>query len=171
MSFDETKDGITTNIDTRRTALRYLGQGGAIGVFPGGTVSTAPKPFAHPMDPVWRGFTARMIARSGATVVPIFFDGHNSRLFQLASHMHATLRVALLIKEFRARVDAPVRLAIGNAIGPEELAPCGKDSRAMMDFLRARTYALSPRPMRTLAYGYEFEQRYKADRHGGGSVR
>jgi putative hemolysin len=38
-------------------------------------------------------------------VVPIFFDGHTSRLFQMASHLHYTLRMGLLIKEFRKRVD------------------------------------------------------------------
>lgn len=168
VSFDEMKDAVGTNIRTRKAALQFLAQGGAVGVFPGGTVSTAPKPFAQPMDPLWRGFTAKMIMRSRATVVPIFFDGHNSRLFQLASHMHANLRVALLIKEFGARVDAPVRLAVGKPILPDELALHAVDSRAMMDFLRAKTYALSPRPMQSLGYGYEFEKRYKGTTYGGG---
>ncbi len=45
-----------------------------------------------------------MIARSDATVVPVYFDGANSRLFQLASHLHNTLRMGLLIREFRARI-------------------------------------------------------------------
>ena len=53
------------------------------------------------MDPGWRNFTAKMIARSGATVVPVHFTGQNSRLFQLASHLHPTLRLGLLIKERR----------------------------------------------------------------------
>ena len=44
-----------------------------------------------------------MIAKSGATVVPMFFEGHTSRLFQVASHMHNTLRLGLLIKEFKKR--------------------------------------------------------------------
>ena len=99
ISFDDTKEATKLNIETRKTALRYLADGGAIGIFPGGTVSTAPKPFGQAMDPGWRAFTARMIAKSGATVVPVFFEGANSRLFQVASHLHATLRMALLIKE------------------------------------------------------------------------
>ena len=72
ISFDETKEALALNIATRKTALSYLGQGGAIGIFPGGTVSTAAKPFGQPMDPGWRSFTARMIAKSDATVVPVF---------------------------------------------------------------------------------------------------
>ncbi|MEO0358485.1 MAG: lysophospholipid acyltransferase family protein, partial [Pseudomonadota bacterium] len=116
ISFDETKDAMKLNLDTRKTALTYLDNGGAIGIFPGGTVSTAARPFARPMDPSWRSFTAKMIAKSNATVVPIYFDGANSRLFQLASHLHYTLRMALLIKEFRAKVDHPVRLVVGAPI-------------------------------------------------------
>lgn len=163
VSFDETREAQAQNIETRRTALDWLGGGGAIGIFPGGTVSTAPKPFAQPIDPVWRSFTARMIAKSGATVVPIYFDGHNSRMWQIASHLHYTLRMALLINEFRARVDEPVRVAIGKPIDPRMLAMHRADPRAMMDFLRQETYALSPKPLASTGYGFEFEDRYRAD--------
>ena len=105
VSFDETREAIAENLRTRKEALRYLGDGGAIGVFPGGTVSTSAKPFSAPLDPKWRSFTAKMISKSGAQVVPIYFEGANSRLFQIASHLHTTLRMALLIKEFKRIAD------------------------------------------------------------------
>jgi putative hemolysin len=161
ISFDSTKSAVETNVSTRRAALQYLGQGGAIGIFPGGTVATAPRPFGQPMDPKWRSFTAKMIVKSGATVVPIFFDGQNSRLFQIASHMHSTLRMALLIKEFKKRIDTPVRLGIGQPVCPNRIADFADDPRKLMDFLRAQTYALSPKPLKTLEYGFEFEDKYK----------
>ncbi|QEW19854.1 Acyltransferase [Marinibacterium anthonyi] len=162
ISFDETKEAVKTNIETRKEALRYLGDGGAIGIFPGGTVSTAAKPFSRPMDPGWRGFTARMVGKSNATVVPVFFEGSNSRLFQLASHIHYTLRMGLLIKEFHKRMDAPVRMVIGKPIGRDVLDPLAKDSKAMMDFLRKSTYELSPKPLRSYEYGFEFEEKHRA---------
>ncbi|MEX0365682.1 MAG: lysophospholipid acyltransferase family protein [Ruegeria sp.] len=162
ISFDETKEAMKLNIETRRTALDYLGQSGAIGIFPGGTVSTGATPFAHPMDPGWRGFTARMVAKSHATVVPVFFDGHTSRLFQIASHLHSTLRMGLLIKEFKKRVDTPVKVVIGEPIGRDILDPMRKDTRKMMDFLRKATYELSPEPLESYDYGYEFEERHRA---------
>jgi len=164
VSFDETKEAVRQNIETRQAALRYLAQGGAIGVFPGGTVATAARPFGRPMDPGWRGFTARMVTKSGAAVLPIFFEGHNSRLFQLASHLHYTLRMALLIKEFRARVDEPVRVVIGRPLPPEGIAAHARDTRALMDYLRAQTYALSPRPLNHADLGFEFEDRYRSDK-------
>ena len=161
ISFDETKEAVKLNLQTRTNALTYLGQGGAIGVFPGGTVSTSAKPFSRPMDPGWRNFTAKMIAKSDATVVPIYFSGHNSRLFQLASHMHSNLRLGLLIKEFHARIDEPVQLVVGEPIASTQLAPYKSDPKAMMEFLRKATYALSPTPLKSYALGYEFEEKYK----------
>ena len=161
ISFDETKEAVRQNLKTRADALSYLHSGGAIWIFPGGTVSTSAKPFGRPMDPVWRNFTARMILKSGATVVPVFFDGHNSRLFQLASHLHYTLRMALLIKEFRARVGGPVDLVIGKPIEPAQMARLSGDTSQLMEFLRAQTYALSPNPLKSLDYGKEFEDKYR----------
>ncbi|WP_170557475.1 lysophospholipid acyltransferase family protein [Ruegeria atlantica] len=162
ISFDETKEAMKQNIETRKTALKYLSEGGAIGIFPGGTVSTGLKPFSHPMDPGWRGFTARMVAKSEATVVPVFFDGHTSRLFQIASHLHNTLRMGLLIKEFKKRVDTPVKVVIGEPISRDVLDPLATDKRKMMDFLRKATYELSPKPLKSYDYGYEFEERHRA---------
>jgi putative hemolysin len=162
ISFDDTKEALQLNLKTRSDALSYLGQGGAIGVFPGGTVSTSAKPFSRPMDPGWRNFTSKMIAKSNATVVPIYFSGHNSRMFQLASHLHSNLRLGLLIKEFHARIDEPVQLVIGDPIASTQLAPLKSDPTAMMEYLRKATYALSPTPMKSYDKGYEFEAKYKS---------
>lgn len=161
ISFAETKEAMRLNIETRKTALSYLEDGGAIGIFPGGTVSTAAKPFSRPLDPRWRGFTARMVGKSNATVVPIYFDGRTSRLFQIASHMHNTLRMGLLIKEFKKCVDAPVKVVIGDPIGRDKLDPLAKDSRAMMEYLRRVTYELAPDIANPDALGYEFEAHHR----------
>lgn len=161
ISFDDTKEAARLNLKTRSEALRYLADGGAIGIFPGGTVSTAAKPFTQPIDPVWRSFTSKMVTRTGATVVPIFFEGSNSRLFQLASHLHYTLRVGLLIREFKARVGQPVRVVVGDPIDPAEIEARRNDARSMMAFLRKSTYELSPNPIPPGAMGFEFEAKYK----------
>ncbi len=93
--------------------------------------------------------------------MPVFIGGANSKHFQIASHLHRTLRLALLINEFRARVDEPVRVVIGSAIPTGILAKQRGVPKAMMDFLRRETYALSPEPFKSLDYGFEFEERYR----------
>lgn len=161
ISFEETKEAAKQNLATRNDALRYLGEGGAMGVFPGGTVSTSARPFSRPLDPQWRNFTSKMIAKSDAVVVPIYFEGSNSRLFQLASHLHTTLRMGLLVREFRARVGSDIRVVIGEPIARDQLDAHKSDPKSCMDFLRKATYDLSPKPLKSIDFGREFEARYK----------
>lgn len=156
VSFDDTKEAVKLNLQTRKASLDYLGQGGAIGIFPGGGVSTAAKPLARPLDPGWRSFTAKMVAKSDATVVPLFFEGANSRLWQIASHLHVTLRMALYINEFGKRVDTRVRVHVGDPIARAALEPRVKDPKSLMAFLREKTYELSPSPVAPGAVGFEF---------------
>lgn len=91
-----------------------------------------------------------------------FFDGHTSRLFQIASHLHFTLRMGLLIREFKKRIDTPVDMVVGRPIGRDILDPMATDSKVMMDFLRKATYELSPMPLKSDEYGFEFEDRRRA---------
>lgn len=144
ISFDENKEAMAQNIATRKAALAYLAEGGAVGIFPGGTVSTAEKPFGKPFDPHWKTFTAKMIAKSGATVVPVYFGGSNSRLFQIASHLNQTLRTALYISEFDAKVGAPLPVTVGNPFPAHEVRARANEPRELMRYLRQGTYALSP---------------------------
>ncbi|MFK7939037.1 MAG: lysophospholipid acyltransferase family protein [Roseovarius sp.] len=157
ISFKTTKEAVALNLATRKTALGYLEQGGAIGIFPGGGVATSARLFSKPMDPGWRAFTARMVSKSDAVVVPVFFEGQCSRLFQIASHLHMTLRAGLLIREFKARVDTPVRVHIGAVLGRDQLDPMRGDGKSLVAFLRAKTYELSPTLIDPASVGYKWD--------------
>ena len=157
INFDDSREAALQNIDTRKKALKYLKEGGCIGIFPGGTVSTALKPFGKAMDPSWKKFTARLISKSDANVVPIYFEGSNSRLFQIASHIHYNLRMALLIKEFKRRIDDKVKVVIGTKLQRSQLEDRMEDPNLMMAFLRHETYKLSMDPSQSFDFGFEFE--------------
>ena len=161
ISFKNTREAISLNLRTRKNAITHLSHGGAIGIFPGGTVSTSSKLFSQPADPTWRSFTAKMIFKSNALVVPIFFDGNTSRIFQLASHLHPNIRAGLLLREFKLRLDKPVRIVIGKPIPRCRMDLFKNDSRKIMDFLRLETYKLSPNKNQTFEYGYEFEHKHR----------
>lgn len=133
-------------------------------------MSTAAWMLSQPLDPVWRNFTAKMIAATGATVVPLFFVVTNSWLFQIASHLNASLRLGLLIREFRSRVDRPVPVVIGKPIDPAVLDALRHNPKGCMDFLRHQTYALFLRPIDANNLGHEFEAKHRV-RHGGGNFR
>ena len=76
-------------------------------------------------------------------MTPIFFDGQNSRLFQIASHLSLELRLALVFREVRRRMGKTLRVEIGETLTPEAIEQAGK-RRGLMEFLREQTYALAP---------------------------
>ena len=55
-----------------------------------------------------------------------------------------------------------MKVVVGKPIPREEIDAFRTDGKAMMDFLRLETYALSPKPLKSTAYGFEFEDRWKA---------
>lgn len=141
IDFAESREALATNLESRREALRELAEGGAVVVFPGGTVSTATPPFGRAVDPDWKPFTSKLIANARATVVPVFFEGQNSRLFQIASNVSQTLRESLLFKEIARRIGSDVPIRIGDAIPYERLEHI-RDRRSLIDHLRSITYEL-----------------------------
>ena len=104
VAFAPTREARETNVLSRRQAQDWLRGGHAIGIFPGGGVSTSEKPLKGPaVDLPWAPFTAKLLRMSKATVVPIYFVGQNSRLFQMASHTSLTLRLSLVFRETARR--------------------------------------------------------------------
>ena len=60
------------------------------------------------LDPAWHPFIAKLIVNTRATVVPVYFAGQNSRLFQIASHLNYTARLALLFRETARRIGSRI---------------------------------------------------------------
>ena len=85
-------------------------------------MATSAKLFSRPLDPFWKRFTSKLILKSDATVVPIFFEGSNSRLFQIASHMSYNLRMGLLIREFGKKVDGKIDCLLYTSPSPRDIS-------------------------------------------------
>lgn len=143
VDFSGTRAALEANIAMRRDAMDHIKSGGCIIVFPGGGVATTPR-FLDQMavDDEWKPFTAKLITHSGAHVTPIYFEGQNSRLFQLASHVSLELRLALVFREVKRRMGKPVPVEIGQTLSLDDLATAGK-RKDLMEFLREKTYAMA----------------------------
>jgi putative hemolysin len=119
-----------------------------IALFPSGVVASSETMFGPAIEQEWNVFTAKMIRRSGATVVPVFFPGSNSRLYQIANQISATLRQGLLLREIVVACRKPQAPVVGNPIDPTEIAARIKDPRLFMAWLREQTIALKDQPDR-----------------------
>ena len=94
------------------------------------------------VDLPWAPFTAKMIRMSKATVIPVYFTGQNSRLFQIASHLSLTLRLSLVFRETARRIGTDLKVRVGKPIPFEEIEHL-TDRDDMIRELRKQTYALA----------------------------
>lgn len=145
IDFAPTQAARETNLASRAAARAQLEGGGCLVVFPAGGVSTSPDRLGRlpAVDAPWQLFTAQLIQRTRAGVVPVRFFGQNSRLFQMASHVSQTLRLSLIFREVRRRMKRPLLVAIGAPIPFEEIAGT-KNRQELLGVLRERTYGLPP---------------------------
>lgn len=146
VDFREHREALETNLHTRAEARRHLAAGGAILIFPGGTVSTRTKLFnGQPAaDPAWKPFVSQLIQKSGAHVVPLFFEGENGWMFHAASHFSVTMRLALLFHEVHSQIGQNMRVQIGDVLTHEELKKHG-DRKRLAQYLRRLTYEIGGR--------------------------
>ena len=93
VDFRETRAAQATNLKTRDEAIRLLGEGTTIIVFPAGGVATAPTPFGRAVELPWKPFTARMVQAARASVLPVYFEGQCGPLFHLASQAEHDIEV------------------------------------------------------------------------------
>ncbi len=138
VDFRETREAMRTNIQTRQLAVERLQAGEAMAIFPAGGVATARSIFGPAEDLDWKRFVAKLITQSRATVMPLYFHGQNSRLFQWASQVHVNLRLGLLLHEVRNKMGRTLSISIGDPIHWEEMAPYTK-RQELLDYLRRKT--------------------------------
>jgi putative hemolysin len=128
-----------------RAASRVLANGGLLALFPAGEVAHLDLARGEVADPQWSDTAARLAARAGATVVPVFFAGSNGALFQLAGLVHPLLRTALLPRELANKRRRTLAVHVGDPLPAARLGTLG-DPREVTAYLRERTYNLARRP-------------------------
>jgi putative hemolysin len=126
----------------RADTMAHLKKGGVIILFPAGKVATSETWFGRAVEPEWNVFTHKMIRSSGATIVPIHFTGQNSRAYQIANKLSATLRQGLLLYEIRRALFRPQRPHVGEPIPATELERWEGNPRGFLAWLREHTLAL-----------------------------
>lgn len=141
IDFEESKEAIKNNIESKNEALKRLARGEAIVIFPGGGVSTSKGFFGDVTDLPWKRFVIKLITQTGATVVPAYIEGQNSWLFQFVSQFSLNLRLGLFIRETVRMRGKNLKIHIGNPISAEMVM--AKPSRQLaLDWLREQLYSI-----------------------------
>ena len=140
--FDHEENALKKSLEMRKSAMDHLENGGVVVIFPSGKVASSETMFGDVIEGDWNPFTAKLIQKSGANVVPIFFPGSNSRIYQIANQISATLRQGLLIYEVVHAMNKPQKPLVGSLIKQDEISPWKSDPRGFMRWLRERTLSM-----------------------------
>lgn len=140
--FPHEPDAQSKFVEMRARAMAHLKAGGVVSVFPSGVVASSDTLLGPVLEREWNVFTAQMIRRSGAAVVPIYFPGANSRAYQMANCISATLRQSLLLHEVVRSCNHPQKPVVGPAVDAEHMELLEKDPRGFMAWLRSHTLSL-----------------------------
>ena len=95
-------------------------------------------------DPEWSEMIARIACKTEAPVLPVYFDGRNDSLFQLAGMIHPRLRTVMLPKQFINKKNKTIRMRVGHVIPFSRLSRFDSD-QDIMTYLRLRTYIMANR--------------------------
>ncbi|GAA6210026.1 hypothetical protein NBRC116601_33190 [Cognatishimia sp. WU-CL00825] len=140
--FPHDPDAQKKMVEMRAKTMAYLKNNGVVAVFPSGVISSSDTMFGPVIEREWNVFTAQLIRRSGARVVPIYFPGKNSRWYQIANQISATLRQGLLLHEIVKSCNKPQAPVIGSPLTEEQMQTLHTDPRGFMAWLRNHTLSL-----------------------------
>lgn len=138
----ENRKEVKSSYSGIKLALQHLGEGRPLGLFPAGEVSTYQTDSNTITDKQWQNSAIRLIQKANVPVVPVYFQGTNSRFFHMLGMIHPILRTAKLPSELLNKKNKIIKIRIGNPISI-------KDQEGFADleqygrFLRAKTYSLN----------------------------
>ena len=121
-------------------AINHIAEGHGLGVFPAGEVSRF-HGHDYPEDLPWNASIARIIKNAKVLVIPVFWDGRNSRLFYAVDRINSMLGTARLTRELANKQGKRFNLQIGKPILPAEVA-LYENPKELAAYLRSRSYAL-----------------------------
>ena len=129
-------------LQMRDETMKHLKAGGVIILFPAGKVAMSEGWWGPAVEAEWNVFTHKIVRSSGATIVPRFFPGQNSRAFLIANKLSDTLRQGLLLYEIKRSLFKPQRPFVGEPIPASELAKWQGNPRGFLAWLRQHTLDL-----------------------------
>ena len=140
--FPHDEDAQRKGVEMRAKAMAHLKDGGVVALFPSGGVAASETWWGPAIEAEWNVFTAQLIRRSGATVVPMKFPGQNSRAYQIANQVSPMLRQGLLLHEIVYSLNKPQGPVVGHPLPREDVEKWKDDPRGFMAWLRAHTLGL-----------------------------
>lgn len=124
-----------------KQAIMQVRRGQPIGFFPAGAMSKV-NWRGHLVDREWQPNIIRLIQQLKVPVIPIYFHGTNSFIFNLLGVTLWQLRSLRLPSEVWRKCNSTMHISVGNPISVEEQLKHQGSEKEFGEWLKAQTYAL-----------------------------
>lgn len=124
-----------------KQAIMHVRRGRPIGFFPAGAVSKV-NWRGHLVDRPWQPNIIRLIEQLDVPVIPIYFHGTNSWLFNFLGVVCWQLRTLRLPSEVWRKCNTTMHISVGDPISVEEQKRHQGSLEEFGQWLKSRTYAM-----------------------------
>ncbi len=130
------------NIPSIRECENHLKHGGLLILFPAGRTSFYRKNRKRITDGDWNRIAARLGQKTNTPILPLFFSGHNSKMFINLGRIYYRFRLLMLPREFIKMQEKTIKVSAGTILKPDQYVR--ENSRETTAFLRMETYLQDP---------------------------
>lgn len=132
------------NILPTRELFRWVKKGGMAALFPAGEVAHVSWKSWRCSEAKWSPSFVRLLRKTKATVIPVYFEGRNSALFQALGLLHPRLRTVMLVRELWKKRGSRIKLRVGKPIPFDKLPEHATDDE-LARYFRFRVSMLANR--------------------------
>ncbi|MDJ0781497.1 MAG: 1-acyl-sn-glycerol-3-phosphate acyltransferase [Desulfosarcinaceae bacterium] len=146
ISFKDEYASKRSNLLTLKDAIKHLKRGKAVAIFPAGETALSNGILGKAKDAQWKKFTSKIVKATDTPVLPVFFHGQNSRLFQIIGNFNLNLKLSMFFHEICNMIGKDVTLTIGSILHCADYGSGMTDSD-LMEFLYTETEKLALQPV------------------------
>lgn len=134
-------DRFGVNINGIRLSMEHIEDGFPMGFFPAGGISIYNKETHLIQDKPWALRVMRFIRAANVPIIPVFFDGSNSKFFHWLGKIDWRIRNLAIPSEVFNKRGQVIDLYLGSVITPEKIQSL-KTAQAIGDYLYKESYSL-----------------------------
>jgi putative hemolysin len=142
ISFKNEYSSKRNNLRTLKQSIQNIKEGGVVAIFPSGECAISKNFIGKAQEGQWLKFTSRIVLATDVPVLPIFFHGQNSRIFQIIGNLGYYFKLSMFFHEICNMIGKDVRLTIGNLLNETDYSNRNNEDD-LIDYLFYETEKLS----------------------------
>jgi putative hemolysin len=142
ISFKNEYSSKRNNLRTLKQSIQNIKEGGVVAIFPSGECAISKNFTGKAQEGQWLKFTSRIVLATDVPVLPIFFHGQNSRIFQIIGNLGYYFKLSMFFHEICNMIGKDVRLTIGNLLNETDYSNRNNEDD-LIDYLFYETEKLS----------------------------